>query len=207
MFDIDGTLVESYDFDEFCYIEAVKTVTGLNIDTDWSTYPHVTDSGLLKTFIERQAQNWAIDDLEKRVKKVFIKLVSEYLKTNPVGAVAGAKSFLEKLENNKEYLVSYATGGWRETALMKLTSAGIDIKNNVLTSANDHFSRERLMELSAEASGTSNLSQVTYFGDAEWDIRACEAQNVNLVIVGNRVKHHQSILNFESIEKALNYIK
>lgn len=50
MFDIDGTLIESDDFDSECFTEAVKEVTGFDIDTDWSRYEHVTDAGILNEF-------------------------------------------------------------------------------------------------------------------------------------------------------------
>jgi len=32
MFDIDGTLVRSYDLDSICYIDAVREVTGICVD-------------------------------------------------------------------------------------------------------------------------------------------------------------------------------
>ncbi|GAK86810.1 hypothetical protein JCM19238_4418 [Vibrio ponticus] len=48
---------------------------------------------------------------------------------------------------------------------------------------------------------------ITYFGDAEWDVRACEELGVNLVVVGERVEHHQSIPNFNSLEQALYFVK
>ena len=52
MFDIDGTLVKSYDLDSRCFIESVKDVTGIYVDSDWSKYRHVTDSGILEEIIE-----------------------------------------------------------------------------------------------------------------------------------------------------------
>lgn len=51
MFDIDGTLVESYDFDASCFVQAVQNVLDICIDTDWSKYVHVTDSGILDEII------------------------------------------------------------------------------------------------------------------------------------------------------------
>ena len=54
MFDIDGTLVHSYDFDEECYVEAVEEVLGCAVNSDWSKYQHVTDSGILDEIIHNQ---------------------------------------------------------------------------------------------------------------------------------------------------------
>ena len=54
MFDIDGTLVESYEIDSQCFIDAVKEVTGLHVNPDWSKYQHVTDSGILNEILFSQ---------------------------------------------------------------------------------------------------------------------------------------------------------
>jgi len=48
MFDIDGTLVESYDVDSKLFVESVYEVTGLSIDANWGRYRNVTDSGILQ---------------------------------------------------------------------------------------------------------------------------------------------------------------
>ena len=48
MFDIDGTLTQTCAVDAACYVEAVMEVTGLRaISTDWASYRHTTDSGIL----------------------------------------------------------------------------------------------------------------------------------------------------------------
>ena len=49
IFDIDGTLVESFGFDGTSYISAVREVLGeVHIDDDWSQYKNVTDTGILR---------------------------------------------------------------------------------------------------------------------------------------------------------------
>jgi phosphoglycolate phosphatase-like HAD superfamily hydrolase len=51
VFDIDGTLVDSDEFDGRLYAEAIRTVLGLEIDRTWSTYNNVTDSGILNEIL------------------------------------------------------------------------------------------------------------------------------------------------------------
>ena len=47
MFDIDGTLTETTKVDEECFVRSFKDVFGFaDLDTDWSHYPHTTDSGI-----------------------------------------------------------------------------------------------------------------------------------------------------------------
>ena len=52
MFDIDGTLVNSNDFDEECYLKAAETVLSVKISSDWENYEHATDSGILNEVIK-----------------------------------------------------------------------------------------------------------------------------------------------------------
>ena len=61
MFDIDGTLVDSFGFDEQCFTSAVKETLGHDLDTRWGTYKHMTDRGLL---MELLAKNGRGDEIE-----------------------------------------------------------------------------------------------------------------------------------------------
>ena len=53
MFDIDGTLVDSAGFDSELYVEAVRSVLNVEIDSDWNAYEHVSDSGILEEVLGR----------------------------------------------------------------------------------------------------------------------------------------------------------
>ncbi|NAW65803.1 HAD family hydrolase [Photobacterium halotolerans] len=205
MFDVDDTLIQSSQFDENCFVEAVKSVTGLDLYQSWSDYPHATDRGILRTFIEIQAPDEELADLERRVKAIFIQNIRERLRRRPALEVSGAKAFFHRLLADERFIVSLATGGWRETARMKLISAGFNIDDVSMASSDDHYSRARIMELARERAGDTDL-QLTYFGDAVWDVRACQELGVNLVIVGNKVSHCQSIHDYHSDAQALYYI-
>ncbi len=53
IFDIDGTLVESSGFEDDVYISAIGDVLGdVCIRQEWSTYRHVTDTGVLRQIME-----------------------------------------------------------------------------------------------------------------------------------------------------------
>ena len=48
MFDIDGTLTQTFAVDTECYVEAVREVAGFqSISTNWARYQHTSDSGIL----------------------------------------------------------------------------------------------------------------------------------------------------------------
>ena len=205
MFDVDGTLIESFEFDEVCFIDAVRQVTGLSISKEWATYPHVTDRGLLMTFIERQAPHYELGILEPLVKAQFIRNIEDYLESTPAKEVPGAKHFVAHLLASECHHVSIATGGWGETARMKLQSAGFDISNIMLASSNDHHRRVEIMTLASSTAHIANGDTLSYFGDAQWDVDACNELDINLILVGDRAVHHQRIENFEHVESLLRH--
>ena len=207
MLDIDGTLLQSYEMDEQCFVDAVRETTGLEISTDWGSYPFVTDRGILKTFIEEQGLKYSLAELESIVKPVFIRNVQQSVKTSPAQEVSGAKKFVSYLLDSDEYVVSIATGGWGETAKIKLESAGFETEKLAIMSSNDHYSRIKIMELAKSAINQIDNNLVTYFGDAEWDLEACKELAINVVIVGDRVNHYQRIQDFNCLDTALGFVK
>lgn len=206
IFDIDGTLVESYDFDEQCFIDSIKAVTGLKISNDWQNYPHLTDTGILKTFIARQAPSYSLQDLEPLVKSVFIEKIDHYLSTRSVNQVAGAVEFLKYLSARDDVKVGIATGGWEETARAKLLSVGFDLEGIALRSSNDHYSRTEIMRLVAADIELNLKASISYFGDAVWDLKACQELGFNFIAVGSRLEHQQAITDFKDIDKAIEFI-
>ena len=79
MFDIQGTLVESFDFDDECFVQAIENVLGIKVDSDWSKYANVSDPGILDEIIE--ANDIAVDrDLvHKDVKARLRNYLATYL--------------------------------------------------------------------------------------------------------------------------------
>ncbi|KNC66317.1 HAD family hydrolase [Pseudoalteromonas ardens] len=205
MFDIDGTLIESYDFDSECFAEAVKAVTGYEIDTNWSRYTHVTDTGILNQFFqEKNIEN--TQSAHEHIKRVFLSKIHTRIAKTPVSEIVGAAAFIARLKELDNVSISLATGGWYESALLKLVSAGMDISDIPIASANDHYSRIEIMKIAEKRAVKEARLSFTYFGDGSWDLNACNALGVNFVLVGDRVKHSQSIMNFEKQDEVLAYI-
>lgn len=207
LLDIDGTLLQSYEMDEQCFTDAVREATGLSISTDWGSYPFVTDRGILKTFIEQEGLKYSLAELENIVKPIFIRNVRRSVEASPAEEVLGAKKFVSYLLDNDKYVVSIATGGWEETARIKLVSAGFETDKLNIMSSNNHYSRNKIMELAMSAINQVVDYPVTYFGDAEWDLSACKELAINLVIVGNRVNHYQQIQDFSCLDSVLSFVK
>lgn len=205
MFDIDGTLIESYDFDSECFAEAVNAVTGVEIDTHWARYENVTDVGILNQFLfENHLQNTG--SVIQNVKQEFLNKIKNRIAKRPVNQIPGASAFIDRLKALDGVVISFATGGWYESAVLKLQSAGIDFSGIPMASSNDHYSRVEIMKLAErKATGDVNL-RFTYFGDGSWDLKACEELGVDFVLVGDKLECDQSIKNFGFQNEALAFI-
>ncbi len=206
MFDIDGTLVDSEPFDSMLYTEAIQEILNIERSHDWSAYKHVTDSGILSELLDELGFSENKLDLMEQTKKLFISKVNEYLQGNPMHQITGAGDFLDYLLNRNDVQVAIATGGWRETAELKLKKGGFTLEKLQITSANDHYSRTRIMEIAETRTNISEFKTRTYFGDARWDKNACDTLGYNFVLVGSNFQHDQRIDDFRSHSDALRYI-
>ena len=187
IFDIDGTLVESFGFDDACYISAIKEVLGeVYIHDDWSKYKNVTDTGSLRQIMEENK----IQEKEqiKEVRTKFGELIRQHLQNSgECRPKRGAIHLINKLLNAEDYKVGFATGGWRHTAKMKLWHAGFNLKNTVLTSSDDGDERVVIMQKCLFALGNC-FHRIVYIGDAEWDMQATEELGWHFIGVGKRLK-------------------
>lgn len=92
--------------------------------------------------------------------------------------------------------VAIATGCWRQSALLKLESAGFDIDGVPLVTSDEFPARIDIMRGALQSTG-SDCAPVTYFGDAEWDRRACLELGWNFVAVGPALGGITSYTGFE----------
>lgn len=192
LFDIDGTLVDSHEFDSELYVEAVKQVLGSNVDDDWSMYRNVTDGGILDEIIENAGLNAHRLRIHSQVKTVFADLVSEYLDASKgrLPRIAGAAAFLAELRSRPEVSIGLATGGWEETARMKLRAARLDGYSFPLASSSDALTRVEIMQIAEKrALCGRKASRRTYFGDGIWDKRASEELGYHFIAIGDKVQH------------------
>src|SRR5437667_4881945 len=177
MFDIDGTLTETMKVDEECFVRSFEDVFGFaDIDTDWSHYPRTTDSGIFHdVFTSRVGRSPAAQEVS-RFRQHFIQLLAAASSQSPFAPVAGAGRLLSRLAQGGSHRVSLATGGWRDSARLKMASAGMCFDDHPAASADDALDRESIMRLSkqraAERYGESFACTV-YVGDGVWDARAC----------------------------------
>lgn len=203
IFDIDGTLTQSTGFDASCFRNAVLEHADVEFKNDWGEYTHVTDSGILNEIIESHNLTKFKNEITKKVKASFISNIENHLNVYSVVEVPGASKFLKLLSEIDNVSVAIATGGWGETAELKLKSAGIGFEKVPLCSANDAESRVDIMKYARLTAGNSHASSISYFGDASWDKKACAELGWNFILVGNRTDHHHNIQDFTQYDEAL----
>ena len=184
IFDIDGTLIQSMSVDTELYFSSISDILGpVSVRENLDDYDHVTDSGILAQLISDSGLS--VDrKTAASVQAAFIEGIRRHIETvGPFPAIDGAVQFIEDARKSDAVRIAIATGGWRESALLKLESAGFDISNIPLVTSDDSPSRVEIMR-SALARIGDDLQSVTYFGDAPWDQRACRSLGWNFVAVG-----------------------
>ncbi|WP_370277765.1 HAD family hydrolase [Pontibacterium sp.] len=206
MFDIDGTLIESYDIDEQCFLTAIDEVLGIQIDSRWERYPHVTDAGILDEILSQPSFRPDRAVLETQIKASFMQNLTLYLESNSVEPIAGAIEFLAHLKQREDVVLAIATGGWYESATIKLEAAGLDVSGIALATSSDHIARVEIMKIAEARAADQPLLSRTYFGDAAWDKTASRQLDYNFVLLGDRVEHHQAMPDYLDIEIATRFI-
>ncbi len=183
IFDIDGTLLHSAAVDDALYRQAVRQVLGdVQFRPTLHDYDFVTDTGILRQIL---ADN-RIDGKDPLVaiRSAFVDLLRAHVDEHgPFTEIPGARDLVGQLSASADHAVAMATGGWRESAELKLRSAGFDYGQIPLATSNDHHERAAIMEIALDRLG-GRFDAVTYFGDGPWDRDACRLLGWHFVPVG-----------------------
>lgn len=187
IFDIDGTLLQSDANDDTLYLASVRAVFGdVSLRPSWRMYTQFTASGILSEILNDNA----IDATSERVSAVrdhFVESVRRYVsKHGSFAEIPGARDFVQSLHNSTTHRIAYATGGWRGSALLKLSLSGFPVTGVPLATSNDHFQREEIM-LHALQQLNGFFETVTYYGDGHWDAVAAKALGWQFVPVGTKL--------------------
>ena len=203
IFDIDGTLLQSAAVDDALYRAAVDAVLGpVRFRPSLHAYDYVTDTGILSQILADNDIPIARDPMDE-IRSHFVALLRDHIETNgPFIEVPGASGLLQELSASDSHAVAIATGGWRESAALKLESAGIDYANIPLATANDHRERTGIMQIALGQLG-DGLRSVTYYGDGPWDRDACAALGWRFVSVGPELSGIDSYIDHRPVIHAI----
>ncbi|NMG19127.1 SAM-dependent methyltransferase [Brasilonema bromeliae] len=177
IFDIDGTLTQTNDVDNQCFVQAfAKEFQIKEINTNWATYGHTTDSGIALQIFQ---QNWGrVPETSElcQLQQCFVELLHGHYTETPGSFVEipGACVMLQRLAQTKDWASAIATGGWRASAEMKLQAAGLDIRELPAAFADDSISREDIVKTAVsrakEFYHQPDFERIVCIGDGIWDV-------------------------------------
>jgi phosphoglycolate phosphatase-like HAD superfamily hydrolase len=188
IFDIDGTLANTTGIDDHCFAQAIEDVLSIKLpNTDWSTYPHVTDTGMAYEIFKRHHGYAPPAEKIEEVRVRFVELVKEALMKDPnmFSEVKGARNMFGDLCSRNDLAVGIATGGWRATAAMKLDAINIDHRNVPFFATDDHYCRRNITELvideTKRRSGRSSFDDIVSVGDGSWDYHTSNELGIRFI--------------------------
>ena len=184
IFDIDGTIIDSVRTDDECFIRSFLDLFNINLSgADWNNFEHVTDSGLTSEIFNIYLGRSPMEQELRQLKAHFRNLINQ--RKNEFVEIRGAKNTMAYLIENPEFSIAFATGGWRETARLKLSTVGFEPGKLILTSANDHFDRSVITKMAIDkALKKENLKEfdtITYIGDGIWDLKTSQQLGINFI--------------------------
>lgn len=178
LFDVDGTLVDSWVAEELCFPRACEEALGLSgISTDWTSYRNPSDSGVVAELVESNFGRAATADDLARVERRFFALLQATYSERPelCREVNGASVAFERARALPDTVVAIATAGLLTTAKLKLTLAGLAIAGVEITTSNDAQAKVDVMRIAHERArtraGVERFASVTYLGDSSGDRR------------------------------------
>jgi phosphoglycolate phosphatase-like HAD superfamily hydrolase len=187
IFDVDGTLTDTMAVDARCFLRTfVEVCDFAGVDPDWSRYKNATDAGIFREiFVSRNGR--PPSEIETtRFRDHLVRLFRCAAGEARFAAIAGAPQLLARLDQSLQYNVALATGCWRESARVKMASAGMDYDVYPSASADDAPDRESIVQLVVERAAVryGGLEDSVYVGDGVWDARACRALGIPFIGIG-----------------------
>lgn len=179
LFDIDGTLTNTYGVDGDCYASSLRTAFGINdVSTDWATYPEATDSAILEHIFQARFDRGPTIEESTRMVECFESSLNLAFETDPSQCkpIVGGPEFIASLTRDN-IAVAIATGGWNPTANLKMRVAGYQMHQLPIATASDAPLRTDICKLAVERACQfygRTFEKVTYIGDGLWDARAAQ---------------------------------
>ncbi len=191
IFDIDDTLTETAAIHIKAFINSLKELGVVKMDTNFGGYLHHTDSYIAKTIYEKEL--WQA--FAEPIKVQFEKLLSDKMAEKEISEVAGAAQFIRAAQNNSSVAICFATGSLRRPAIQKLKSIGVDFNHQLLVASDRLEKRESIVkgaiEVAKKVYQTKNFERIISIGDGLWDLKT--ANNLELEFVGIGLKNKTTL--------------
>lgn len=219
IFDIDGTLTQTKGVDDSLFVRAFDEALGVRgFDPNWANYPHATDSSLVVEIVSRARQDEqgrpappTPEEIALVQEAYFASLRAQAKVKGRIKATPGAAQLIEEIRKRRSWHVAIATGGWRESAMIKLNAAGLFTFGIPSAFADDALSRSAIvMKAMILASGFNfarderaealavigeRYGGIVYVGDGVWDVRT--ARELGIGFLGIRPAGEEKPLRVE----------
>jgi phosphoglycolate phosphatase-like HAD superfamily hydrolase len=190
VFDLDGTLTQTFAVDGDCYLQAFADSLGMNgVNDNWSDYEHVTDLGVMQEVFRARLGRAPHSAEVTGFVECFVELLRDRYQGAPgaFGEVPGAAAFVARLRQSR-WAVAIATGGWERSARFKIETAGIGANDVPAAFAEDGPARHTIVTTAiARASSyyqQNPFERIVLVGDAIWDVRTATDLCLPFVAVG-----------------------
>ncbi len=190
IFDVDGTLVQSYELDGECFVAACHDALGIaEVDTDWARYDHVTDPGIAAQVIrERLGREPSADDLVRLQSAFCARLAEAAGRDGAYAALPGAAGLIAALRARADWSLALATGAWRAAARLKIGRSGLELDEVPAAFGEDGPSRQGIVSAAIARArvhaGVDGFAQMVCIGDGVWDIRTAASLGLPCIGVG-----------------------
>ncbi len=191
IFDLDGTLVQSFELDGECFVAAFRDALGIaDVDTDWARYDQVTDPGIAAQIIrERRGRAPSTSELDCLRSAFCTRLAEAADRDGAYAPLPGAAGLLAALRARADWSLALATGGWRAAARLKIGRSGLDLDDVPAAYAEDGPSRQAIVgAVIARArvhAGVDDFARRVCIGDGVWDVRTATGLGLPCIGVGS----------------------
>ncbi len=190
IFDLDGTLVQSYELDGECFVAAFDDALGIaDVDTDWARYDQVTDPGIAAQIIrERRGREPGAGELDRLQSAFCVRLAEAAGRDGAYAALPGAAGLLAALRARADWTMALATGGWRAAARFKIGRSGLDLDDLPAAFGEDGPSRQAIVGAAIARArvqaGVDDFAHVVCIGDGVWDVHTAIGFGLPCIGVG-----------------------
>jgi phosphoglycolate phosphatase-like HAD superfamily hydrolase len=185
--DLDGTLMPSAVVDNECFWQAVYHCFGPRPALpDLHGFKNVTDSGILDEWCTLEMGRSPTADEISEIQSRFVTLLKNAADHQPghFEPLPGVRDWMEEVNKSENVVAGIATGGWRDSARLKLEISGLNQFKLPMASSDDAMERSRIMEIAAQKtlhSQHQSGASFTYVGDGIWDLQASQALGWNFI--------------------------
>ena len=199
VFDIDGTLADTKEVDDACFIASFYTTFKIDIrHQKWEEITHLTDWGITEEIIQKHWNRNPTAEEYRLMESTLINNLKVKQKEDATSfqEITGANAFFHQLQKMPNIRLGIATGAWEKSALLKLGSVGINPIGIPFSNSNHFKTREQITNRTihlAVQKNAASFEEIIYFGDGVWDYKTC--QNLGIRFIGIDVLQNDKLKN------------